>query len=197
MRQTNSATTSSAFAISSSSLASPSSTPPVYPISNGTSCTAKTGATYSISCGISYTGTFLTTSYSAPNLPSCIEICSTTTACVGASFSTLTPENVTDECMPFNSGDFRSYSGAYQGAMLTSVSPSTYPAMNNTSYTAADSIEAFRISCNVTFDGTLVAEYALSDVYSCIDICGANPMWARSMLLMCHIPRAICTMGRW
>jgi hypothetical protein len=59
--------------------------------------------------------------------------------------------------------------------MLTSVSPSTCPVMNNTSYTAADSIEAFCISCNVTFDGTLVAEYALSDVYSCIDIYGANP----------------------
>lgn len=177
---TNSATTSSALAISSSSLASPSSTPSTYPSWNGASYTAKTGATYSIGCGISYTGTsytgtFLTTSYSAPDLPGCIEICSTTTACVGASFSTLTPENVADECMPFSSGGFRNYSGACQGAMLTSVSPSTCPTMNNTSYTAAGSTEAFRISCNVTFDGTLVAEYALSDVYSCIDICGTNP----------------------
>jgi len=59
--------------------------------------------------------------------------------------------------------------------MLTSVSPSTCLAMNNTSYTAAGSTEAFRVSCNVTFGGTLVAEYALSDVYSCIDICGGNP----------------------
>lgn len=76
--------------------------------------------------------------------------------------------------------------------MLTSVSPSTYPAMNNTSYTAADSIEAFRIRCNVTFDGTLVAEYALSDVYSCIDICGANPGACAGTKYVVGVPYSTC-----
>ena len=47
--------------------------------------------------------------------------------------------------------------------------------MNNTSYIAAGSTKAFRISCNVAFDSMLVAEYALSDIYLCIDIGGANP----------------------
>ena len=79
---------------------------------------------------------------------------------VSAPASLLSLENVADECMIFSSGGFRSSSGAYQSAMLTSVSPSTCPAMNNTSYTAVGSTKAFRISCNVTFDGTLVTEYA-------------------------------------
>ena len=64
---TDSATTSFTFTISSSSLASPSLTPSACPSSNGTSYTAKIGATYSIGCSISYTGTFLTTLYSAPD----------------------------------------------------------------------------------------------------------------------------------
>ena len=94
--------------------------------------------------------------------------------------------------MPFSSGGFRSYSGAYQGAMLTSVSPSTCPVMNNTSYTAADSIEALCITCNVTFDGTLVAEYALSDVYSCIDIYGANPSACVGTKYAVGVPYSTC-----
>ena len=76
--------------------------------------------------------------------------------------------------------------------MLTSVSLSTCPVMNNTSYTAADSIEAFCISCNVTFDGTLVAEYALSDAYSCIDICGANPSACVGTKYVVGVPYSTC-----
>ena len=173
-------------------LANLSSTPSACLGSNGTSYAAKTGATYSMGCGISCTGTFLKTSHSAPDLPDCIEICSTTTACVGTSFSTLTPENVADECMLFSPSSFRSYSGAYQCAMLTSVSPSTCPAMNNTSYTAVGSPEAFRVSCSVTFDGALVAEHALSDVYSCIDICGANPSACVGTKYVVGVPYSTC-----
>ena len=76
--------------------------------------------------------------------------------------------------------------------MLTSVSPSTCPAMNNTSYTAVGSAEAFRISYNVTFDGTLVAEYALSDVYSCSDICGANPSACVGTKYVAGVPYSTC-----
>ena len=75
--------------------------------------------------------------------------------------------------------------------MITSVSLSTCLVMNNT-YTAADSIEAFCISCNVTFDGTLVAEYALSDVYSCIDICGANPSACVGTKYVVGVPYSTC-----
>ena len=93
--------------------------------------------------------------------------------------------------MLFSSGGFRSYSGAYR-AVLTSVSPSTCLAMNDTSYTAAGSTEAFRISCNATFDGTLVAEYALSEVYLCIDIRGANPSARVGTKYVAGVPYSTC-----
>ena len=64
--------------------------------------------------------------------------------------------------------------------------------MNNTSYIAAGSTEAFRISCNVTFDGTLVAEYALSDVYLCVDIRGANPSACVGTKYVAGIPYSTC-----